>query len=215
MLFNMSAITIVAGAVLVAIAAATAVLSKRYDRKCPLDIVVVLSVAGLLILGLGMIPYKENPQTEKMEAMQKALQEMKGAEAPGFAGTTVDGEELSLSDYTGQGNYVLLDLWASWCGPCKKFMPKVREVYDAYSCKGLVVLGVNVNDDPAKARDFIANSDMQWDVLITEGDTVLKLYNCSGIPSCYLISPDGIILEAGVHPMQLKETIKKYFEDEQ
>ena len=180
-----------------------------------MDIVVILAVAGLLVLGLGMIPYKERPELKKAAEMKQALQEMKGNAAPDFSGTDVNGNELALSDYIGKGDYVLLDLWASWCGPCKKYLPIVREVYDEYSGKGLVVLGVNVNDDPEKAKAFIATSDMVWDVMITEGNTVTKLYNCSGIPSCYLISPDGIILEAGVHPVQLKETIKKYFEDEQ
>lgn len=211
----MSTISIISGIMLLVLAAGICLFAKKSAGKCPLDIIIVLSVAGLLILGLGMIPYKENPQAQKIAAMKEALQEMPGTEAPGFSGTKADGSEKSLSDYIGKGNYVLLDLWASWCGPCKKFMPIIHDVYEEYSDKGLVVLGVNVNDDPQKARDFIANSDMEWDVIITEGDSVLKMYNCSGIPSCYLISPEGIILEAGVHPVNLKETIKKYFENEQ
>ena len=211
----MSTISIISGIMLLVLAAGICFFAKKSAVKCPLDIIIVLSVAGLLILGLGMIPYKENPQAQKAAAMKDALQKMPGTEAPGFSGTTADGQEKSLSDYTGKGSYVLLDLWASWCGPCKKFMPIIHDVYEEYSGKGLVVLGVNVNDDPQKARDFIANSDMEWDVIITEGDSVLTVYNCSGIPSCYLISPEGIILEAGVHPVNLKETIKKYFENEQ
>ena len=211
----MGIITIIAGALLLGLAAAAVVFPKRSGQKCPVDIVVILAVAGLLVLGLGMIPYKERPELKKAAEMKQALQEMKGNAAPDFSGTDVNGNELALSDYIGKGDYVLLDLWASWCGPCKKYLPIVREVHDEYSGKGLVVLGVNVNDDPEKAKAFIATSDMVWDVMITEGNTVTKLYNCSGIPSCYLISPDGIILEAGVHPVQLKETIKKYFEDEQ
>ena len=211
----MGIITIIAGALLLGLAAAAVVLPKRSGQKCPVDIVVILAVAGLLVLGLGMIPYKERPELKKAAEMKQALQEMKGNAAPDFSGTDVNGNELALSDYIGKGDYVLLDLWASWCGPCKKYLPIVREVYDEYSGKGLAVLGVNVNDDPEKAKAFISTSDMVWDVMITEGNTVTKLYNCSGIPSCYLISPDGTILEAGVHPVQLKETIKKYFEDEQ
>ena len=211
----MSENTIIAGALLLGLAAAAAVLPKRSGQKCPVDIVVILTVAGLLVLGLGMIPYKERPELKKAAEMKQALQEMKGNAAPDFSGTDVEGNGLALADYIGKGDYVLLDLWASWCGPCKKYLPIVREVYDEYSGKGLVVLGVNVNDDPEKAKAFIATSDMVWDVMITEGNTVTELYNCSGIPSCYLISPDGIVLEAGVHPVQLKETIKKYFEDEQ
>lgn len=211
----MGIITIIAGALLLGLAAAAVVLPKSSGQKCPVDIVVILTVAGLLVLGLGMIPYKERPELKKAAEMKQALQEMKGNTAPDFSGTDVEGNGLALADYIGKGDYVLLDLWASWCGPCKKYLPIVREVYDEYSGKGLVVLGVNVNDDPEKAKAFIATSDMVWDVMITEGNTVTKLYNCSGIPSCYLISPEGIILEAGVHPVQLKETIKKYFEDEQ
>lgn len=207
--------SIISGIILLALAVGICLFTKKRAGKCPLDIIIVLAVAGLLILGLGMIPYKENPQTQKINAMKEALQEMPGTGAPDFTGTATDGTERSLSDYTGKGSYVLLDLWASWCGPCKKFMPIIHEVYEEYSDNGLVVLGVNVNDDPQKARDFIANSDMEWDVIITEGNSVQSLYNCSGIPSCYLISPEGIILEAGVHPMQLKETLKKHFENEQ
>lgn len=200
---------------LLALAAGICLSVKRSGGKCPLDIIIVLSAAGLLIIGLGMIPYKENPRAQATAAMKEALQEMPGTEAPDFTGTAADGQEKSLYDYAGKGSYVLLDLWASWCGPCKKFMPVIHEVYEEYSGSGLIVLGVNVSDDPDKARDFIANSDMEWDVIITEGNSVQAMYNCTGIPSCYLISPDGKILEAGVHPVQLKETLKKYFENEQ
>ena len=211
----MKVLVIISAASLLAAAAGIFIFTRRRGQKCPLDIITVLALAGLLILGLGLIPYKENPRSEKIAEMKQALQEMPGTEAPDFSGTTADGQIKSLSDYIGKENYVLLDFWASWCGPCRKCMPVIHEVYEEYSGKGLVVLGVNVSDDPVKAKDFIANSDMEWDVIITEGNSVQALYNCSAIPSCYLISPEGIVLEAGVHPMHLKETIKKYFENEQ
>ena len=131
-----------------------------------------------------------------------------------FRAQICDFVQSSTWQYKGKKPCVI-DFYATWCGPCKKFMPVIHEVYEEYSGSGLIVLGVNVSDDPDKARDFIANSDMEWDVIITEGNSVQAMYNCTGIPSCYLISPDGKILEAGVHPVQLKETLKKYFENEQ
>ena len=211
----MKVLVIISAASLLAAAAGIFIFTGRRGQKCPFDIITVLALAGLLIFGLGLIPYKENPRSEKIAEMKQALQEMPGTEAPDFSGTTADGQIKSLSDYIGKENYVLLDFWASWCGPCRKCMPVIHEVYEEYSGKGLVVLGVNVSDDPVKAKDFIASSDMEWDVILTEGNSVQALYNCSAIPSCYLISPEGIVLEAGVHPMHLKETIKKYFENEQ
>lgn len=211
----MSIIVIISSAALLAVAAWACVSAKRSGKKCPVDIAVVLTAAALLVFGIGMIPFKEGEVNPMVAQMEQALQEMPGQEAPDFSGVSVQGDTLSLSDYTGKGKYVLLDFWASWCGPCRRYMPIIRDVYDEYTDRGLVILGVNVNDSPAKARDLIGKSDMVWDILITEGTTVQMQYNCLGIPSCYLISPEGVILEAGVHPMQLKETIKKYFEDEQ
>jgi len=211
----MNTITIVAGAVLIGVSVAVAVFSKRSGKKFPLDIIITLSASGVLIPCLGMIPYDEDSIMNKMAEVKQSLQEMPGSPAPEFSGTTLDGREMSLSDYTGKGNYVLLDFWASWCSPCKKFMPIIRKTYDEYSAKGLVIIGVNVNDKSEKAREYIEHSDMVWDILITEGSSVMSLYKCTAIPSCYLVSPDGIILEVGVHPIRLKETIKKYFEDEQ
>ena len=129
-----------------------------------------------------------------------------------FEGKDAAGNTVKLSDYVGKGNYVLVDMWASWCGPCKREIPNLAEVHNLYKDKGLTVLGIFVWDDIKNLQPAIEEEKITWAQIIDTEKVSTTLYGVSGIPSIMLIGPDGTILErdAAVRGENMKPTIEKY-----
>jgi cytochrome c biogenesis protein CcmG/thiol:disulfide interchange protein DsbE len=114
-----------------------------------------------------------------------------GKLAPDFTLTGLDGQAVSLSDLRGQP--VLLNFWASWCGPCSMEMPFLQGVYEKWSGKGLVLLAINMQEDPMEVKGFIENAGYTFPVLLTTGNDVPLAYNIRGIPATFFIDTDGVI----------------------
>lgn len=177
---------------------------------------VTVSVLALLAAGLSLTVFFTSDIESKNKQQNSAdLEAMVGAPAPDFEGVKPDGSPAKLSDYLDGDGYVLLDFWASWCGPCKASEPIIRGFVEKYSTQGLTVIGVNCNDKMEDALKTIEEDNMTWDIIITEKRSAVSLYNCTGIPSCYLIGPDGNIVIAGMHPVRLKDVIGNYFNGEE
>ena len=109
-------------------------------------------------------------------------------------GKDAEGNPVALSDYVGKGNYVLLDMWASWCGPCKGEIPNLLKLHNQYKDKGLTVLGLFVWDNEKNLKKAVEEEGIVWPQIIdTEADAE-KLYGVDGIPHIILFAPDGTIL---------------------
>ena len=132
-----------------------------------------------------------------LEEAQKVKKTAQGAPYADFSFKDDQGNSVNLSDYLGKGKYVLLEFWASWCGPCRADLPHLKEVYERYHPKGFEVISISMDDDKAKWLKAVDEEKMKWlqvsDLKAFQGD-LSKLYNFTGIPTCVLISPDGKIV---------------------
>ncbi|MDR1415111.1 MAG: AhpC/TSA family protein [Odoribacteraceae bacterium] len=108
-----------------------------------------------------------------------------------------DGNPVKLSDHVAKGRHVLLEFWASWCGPCRADIPHLKEVYELYHPEGFDVVSISMDSDEKAWKQAIHDEQMSWlqvsDLRAFEGD-IAKKYNFSGIPFCVLLSPDGVII---------------------
>ena len=127
-----------------------------------------------------------------------------------FEMQTPDGKAVKLSDYVGKGKVVLVDFWASWCGPCRREMPSLVEAYKKYRNKGFEIVGVSLDRDAEAWKNGIEKLDITWPQMSDlkywdcEG---AKLYAVSSIPHTVLIDGEGIILARGLHGEELQEQI--------
>jgi peroxiredoxin len=111
------------------------------------------------------------------------------AGAPDFTLPSVGGPNLRLQEQ--RGRVVMVNFWATWCGPCREEVPHLSRLYDKYRASGFVVLGVNIDDDPLKAASVAAQLGMHFPVLLDTDKKVSRLYDLSTMPSTVLIDRDG------------------------
>jgi len=109
--------------------------------------------------------------------------------APDFTLRVLDGPNLRLQEQ--RGRVVMVNFWATWCGPCREEMPHLSQLYDKYRAAGFVLLGVNVDDDAGRAVDVAAKLGLKFPVLFDTDKRVSRLYDLSAMPSTVLIDRDG------------------------
>jgi thiol-disulfide isomerase/thioredoxin len=120
-----------------------------------------------------------------------------GEAAPDFVLKSPDGKEVSLASL--KGKVVLLDFWATWCGPCKAAMPSIQKLHEKYEGRAVAILGVNTwEQGPANvAQKYMEKNKFTYGLLL-QGDGLATAYGISGIPTLVLIGPDGKIIHIGV-----------------
>lgn len=109
--------------------------------------------------------------------------------APDFTLRTMGGPNLRLQEQRGQ--VVLVNFWATWCGPCRQEMPQLNKLYDKYRAAGFVLLGINVDDNSQRASDVAHKLGLRFPVLLDSDKTVSRLYDLSTMPTTVLIDRDG------------------------
>lgn len=132
--------------------------------------------------------------------------------APNFTLKSVDGSNQKLSEFRGQ--VVLLNFWASWCGPCRQEMPLLNDLHKKYKKLGFTVMGVNVEEDSRKARKIVKEVGIKFPVLFDTENTVSSLYEVSAMPSTVIIDRSGNMryLHKGYKPGDMsayKKWVKK------
>jgi thiol-disulfide isomerase/thioredoxin len=129
--------------------------------------------------------------------------------APAFAVTTLDGQHVSMDDL--QGKVVLLDFWATWCGPCREALPHVRELAKKFQGQPLVILSVSLDSDEQKWKEFIAANDMTWPQYRDGGFTspISKMFSVTAIPHTFTIDADGVLQDEHIGDASIEGKLKK------
>jgi len=139
-----------------------------------------LVVLSLCLVGVFLLPCCARKETEAVLA-------------PDFTLRTLDGKEITLSQL--KGKVVLLDFWATWCGPCKKSIPHLIQLYKDYQKSGFELVGMNIDKGDTEAvRRFVASMDIPYPV-VTAPEDVVRSYRVTGIPATFLIDKEGRIRE--------------------
>ena len=124
-------------------------------------------------------------------ALAIAVPVLAGTEAPApqFTLSSRGGGDVSLSQYHGQ--VVMINFWASWCGPCRTEMPLLDSIYRKYNKLGFTLLGVNVEPDSRAAEDWLKQTPVSFPILFDKDSKVSKLYDVGGMPSTVIIDRTG------------------------
>jgi thiol-disulfide isomerase/thioredoxin len=129
--------------------------------------------------------------------------------APAFAITTTDGQRLSLDDLAGK--VVLLDFWATWCGPCREALPHMQRIARKFQGEPLVVLSVSLDSDEQKWKDFIVKNEMTWLQYRDGGFTgpISKMFGVEAIPHTFTIDADGVLQDEQIGDGSVEGKLKK------
>ena len=133
-------------------------------------------------------------------ALAPAVSHALGEVAPNFTLRDINNQNVNLADF--KGKVVLLNFWATWCAPCREEMPHLNRLYEKYRAAGFVLLGVNVDDDPANVLGVAGTFGVKFPMLLDTDKQVSKLYDLATMPSTVLIDRDGKVryLHRGYKP---------------
>ncbi len=138
------------------------------------------------------------------------------APAPDFTLRTLDGRNLRLHEQ--RGRVVLVNFWATWCGPCRQEMPLLNQLFQKYRGSGFTLLGVNVDEDPRKAQAVASQLGLAFPVLLDADKAVSQRFELASMPSTVLIDRDGRVrylhkgYQAGyeaLYEKQIRELLKE------
>lgn len=166
------------------------------------------------LAALNPASFKEKLLAPIVKRVEAGKRRMPGLQYTDLKMPDPNGIVKSLSDYCGKGNYVLVDFWASWCGPCRAEMPAVKALYDKYKGKGFDIVGVSFDRDKTAWTGAIKKLDLPWhhisDLKGWESEAA-SVYGISGIPATLLVGPKGEIIAFGLRGEQLSDKLKEIY----
>lgn len=147
----------------------------------------------VLALALGWIWFSRAPEGTTTAGKIPAPQV--GFLAPAFSLETPDGQEIALDEL--RGKVVLVNVWATWCPPCRAEMPAMQRVYEEYQVQGFEILAVNstVQDTRSNIEPFVSEYGLTFPILLDRQGEVTRLYRVMSLPTSFFIGKDGVISE--------------------
>lgn len=167
-------------------------MSERRKRFFIRAIIVIFILAGLSYTAYRFFAVKPSAAV--------------GDRAPDIQLTNINGERVNLKDW--RGKRVMINFWASWCGPCKKEMPAINDVYEKIKHRDdVAILEVNVEESRETVKDYLKKMAPNFPVLLDSKGKAKDTYGVSGLPTTFFVDPKGKIVEKVLGPMDV-ETIK-------
>jgi thiol-disulfide isomerase/thioredoxin len=170
---------------------------------------IILGLSGLATtaVGQGPIIFAPGPKSSDKQNMNMRLLPV-GESAPDWRLTDAEGKVHSLSEY--RGKVVVMDFWATWCGPCEEVMPRMQKLYEKFKDQGVIVFGVNSweKEDPV---ELMKQKRYSYGLLL-RGEEIAEAYKVTSLPAVYMIGADGRIIycHEGMDDQNLASLVEKY-----
>ena len=159
-----------------------------------------------------VIKQDTTPQKDELiKSLGAGPSEWIGKPAPDFQVTDLRGEEFSLKDYSGQ--VVLLDFWATWCGPCITEMPKVKKTYEKYKDQKFQIIGISLDRSEEPLAAYVKKEELAWVHYWDESRELRTLYGVRAIPSAFLIDGEGVIRKASLGGFDVESAVAELVEE--
>jgi len=147
---------------------------KRRQSSVPASVLTRMTLAAIIAVGAGL-----------------AVAGDVSAPATDFSLSSLAGQPVSLSQF--KGNVVLVNFWATWCGPCQQEMPLLDQMYKKYKPAGLTLLGVNVDKEAPAVKELLARKPVSFPVLLDPENSVSRSYHVADMPSSVIIDRKGVV----------------------
>ncbi len=178
----------------------TPIANETFTFKPPANAQQVDTIAALFTATGGAAPVNDEEQAEGQEAEEARMP----YPAPDFTLPDLAGQPVKLSDL--RGKVVVMDFWATWCGPCRLSLPHIQQLHDDLKNQGVVVLGIDIGEEPQTVLGFVEKNKMTFRILLDEQDKISPLYKVSGIPHTVVVDQKGQVVKVhtGFAPGQEK-----------
>lgn len=167
-----------------------------------------------VIATMGETVLNHNSIKKEVEQIESVRKTAVGQPFVDFTVAQEDGTTVSLSDYVGKGRYILLDFWASWCSPCRKSVPALKEFYNENRNKNFEIVSVAVWDKIEDTRKALEEEQMPWPQIVGGEATPAEAYTVTGIPHLILFAPDGTIALRGYPEEEFFDEVKNILDNQ-
>lgn len=177
-------------------------------------VIILIFVSGIMVGDL-ILDFRSQAQalpqdTQTAELLGLSIGTTVGSLAPDFTGTTVDGETVTLSDL--KGKVVLVNIFASWCGPCRVEAPHLADVYDSIDRDNFEFVGLNLQETPGAVEGFRDDFFIEFPLVLNEAGDLTNIYTPIGLPTSWFIDQDGVVRFVFSGPMT-KESLQAILAD--